>query len=551
MRRALALAAVTLAATPLTAALAPASAAADVIQVTPLISGSGTITSSTAGQCPAVNKPNGTLTQCPTAIGVAAPGQVAQITFVATAPPTPAGHWHFIRWDGNAPGCAGTTNATCVVQAFSGGFVLTAVFTDTVGPTIATPTVTASTTTDRTVSINYANANEPLSAAACSVDSGAFATCPVDAQVLTLPEGAHTFRVQGTDLSGNAGSATAPLTFTIVDTTLIDGPADFSTTQSPTFTYATGAGTSFECRLDAGPFAACGAPGAGGRATKQLPSLPEGQHTFVIRAVNGDASAVDAVPITRTWTIDTTAPTVAFIPGSGPADGALQVSDHEAFGFTSDDPNATFQCRLDDAAFAPCASGIAVERLSTGGHHFEVRAIDRAGNISPTAARSWSVAQQDRDGDGVNEALDCNDNNASIRPGAVEIPGNAIDENCDGIIAPGTGGGTKGTSSTTGKVLASATAGRRTTRFTSLRVTGIPSSSTVTVTCKGRGCPSALKHKTYKKRRASGSLSLTKLVSNPLRAGDVLTITVTPPKAKRIITTVTVRAGKSPLIARR
>jgi Putative metal-binding motif len=46
----------------------------------------------------------------------------------------------------------------------------------------------------------------------------------------------------------------------------------------------------------------------------------------------------------------------------------------------------------------------------------------------------------DKDGDGVRWCDDCRDDNAAVHPGAAEICGNGIDDDCNGLVDEGCGG---------------------------------------------------------------------------------------------------------------
>ena len=66
------------------------------------------------------------------------------------------------------------------------------------------------------------------------------------------------------------------------------------------------------------------------------------------------------------------------------------------FEFTGTDARAvaSFQCKLDDDPFAACTSPFE-DKVKKGRHHFEVRAIDAAGNVDPTpASYDWKVKKK-------------------------------------------------------------------------------------------------------------------------------------------------------------
>lgn len=57
------------------------------------------------------------------------------------------------------------------------------------------------------------------------------------------------------------------------------------------------------------------------------------------------------------------------------------------FKFTSTEAGSTFECKLDRKPFKKCSSPKQYKKLKPGKHLFQVRAIDKAGNVDPTPAK--------------------------------------------------------------------------------------------------------------------------------------------------------------------
>lgn len=162
------------------------------------------------------------------------------------------------------------------------------------------------------------------------------------------------------------------------DTMIDSGPSGATPNASASFSFSSDDSEAiFECRLEPGDFAPCTAPAS-------YSDLPEGPHTFEVRAVNGPDNA-DLSPASRTFTVDTIPPSLE-ITGRPPA---VSPSRTALFSFAAAG-HTSISCRLDDAAFEPCVSPVQYTDLEGGAHRVVVRASDEAGNLT-TRVANWRV----------------------------------------------------------------------------------------------------------------------------------------------------------------
>ncbi len=116
------------------------------------------------------------------------------------------------------------------------------------------------------------------------------------------------------------------------------------------------------------------------------PALEDGDWRIEVHAMNAAQRAVSEAR--RPLTVDTTAPNTSIT--SGPT--VTTRSTGAIFQFSSTEPGAVFECRLDSGAWSACSSPRDYVFLSQGGHSFDVAATDAAGNRDPSpATRSWNV----------------------------------------------------------------------------------------------------------------------------------------------------------------
>jgi large repetitive protein len=229
----------------------------------------------------------------------------------------------------------------------------------------------------------------------CALPTESFVTCPASWQIPERAgQGVNHVLVRGVDKLGNVGPQVASVRWWLdtigPETQILDGPPAFTNDNTPSFRVGAPRGDE-----EYGPTWDCGiftldypyednlswCSGSGQWETTQGYGFPkpDGEYRFVVQGI--DAVGNRGTYATRTFVIDTKAPTVAFA-ASSPA-GKLA--------FAADEEHVTFTCSIDGAAATPCSASVDVSALAPGTHVVAVRGTDRAGNVSAAAERSVVV----------------------------------------------------------------------------------------------------------------------------------------------------------------
>lgn len=114
---------------------------------------------------------------------------------------------------------------------------------------------------------------------------------------------------------------------------------------------------------------------------------------------NITARAIDAAGNTgisgiRKVAVNNTTPNTTIT--GGPADGSTTANTTASFTFSSTENDSTFRCKLDDTAYANCASPKDYASLADGSHTFQVKAVGTGGEANDSdatpASRTWTVS---------------------------------------------------------------------------------------------------------------------------------------------------------------
>lgn len=218
----------------------------------------------------------------------------------------------------------------------------------------------------------------------CRVDGGAAQVCQTTVDLTSLSEGAHSIEVVA---RSSDGSASLPLTYHWqVDTTAPmlkltsvvpqQNPTNIDTLSA---SFESSESVDAKCFLNDVALPTCVSP-------VQLSQLSEGEH--VLRIGGADRAGNAAEPISYTWVVDKTLPTLTIQMISPPRLPTQSTS--ATFRFIPSE-QATFSCQLDAQAATACNSELSLTGLGEGAHTLTVTPIDVSGNQGIAASFVWEI----------------------------------------------------------------------------------------------------------------------------------------------------------------
>ena len=166
------------------------------------------------------------------------------------------------------------------------------------------------------------------------------------------------------------------------ETTVTSGPSGKVNSTSATFAFSSSEpGSAFECSLDNAAFSACTSPLTYG-------NLTQGSHTFQVRATDADGNT-DPSPASRTWTVDTAAPTVTAVSPAAAASGVAPGANVQATFSEPMDPST-----ITNANFRLVRSGETVAISSVVSYDAGTRTatLNPSVDLSPDTSYTATVA---------------------------------------------------------------------------------------------------------------------------------------------------------------
>jgi hypothetical protein len=312
---------------------------------------------------------------------------------------------------------SGTSDGAHTVYAVaspSGDAAAAAIVVDGTPSPVPVLTLTPAAVSGDTVTFAYTEA-EASATVDCALDGAAFTSCSSPVDYAGLSAGSHTFQARATDAVGNVSASTS-YTWTVnltVPTIAIAFPTVAGLYNDSGFNAGCGTASTGDVCGTADDDSAVTAVSVSLRSlstglywngtsfsvaaetwiaatgttdwTYPIVSTAFSEGNFTLRAQASDGSNVGYD--SRTITVDRTPPAAPTLTSGPPATSGPSAT----FAFTSTDPTASFECRLDGGAWTSCTSPQPYENLSHGSHIVAVRAVDGASNTSASTSTTWTV----------------------------------------------------------------------------------------------------------------------------------------------------------------